>query len=55
MDEYWNSCEKRMKPGTLYHTMGTLAVDAAEIAAAAEKGQPENTNPLSYRESGLGH
>jgi len=40
IDAYWNSCEKRMKPGTLYHTMGTLAVDAAEIAAAAAKGCP---------------
>jgi hypothetical protein len=46
--EYWKSTEKRAKPGTLYHTMGLLACEAAQL------GEPDGSDGSKGEGGGVG-
>ena len=51
LDEYWANAEKRMKPGSLYHTMAGLAVDAGALSASCEA---ETVPGFVYQDFALG-
>lgn len=48
LDKYWPSAEKRMKPGSLYHTISALAFDAAR-GDSSVRGFDNKAIPLGYR------